>query len=105
MREHRARAELERARLLVEDGESGDVGRLKVGRALNPRERRASDTAAIERDRTVFAVPGTSSNRTWPPGDQRSEHEPNLVGLSVHDVLDVLDQARRDRHGLSEPLV
>ena len=68
VREDRAGPELELARLLVEDREAGDVGRLQVGRALDPRRAsRPRSLPAIARASTVFAVPGTSSSSTWPP--------------------------------------
>ena len=67
VREDRARAGIEVARLLVEDREAGDVGRLQVGRALDARRRVAPSTlCASARASTVFAVPGTSSISTWP---------------------------------------
>ena len=68
VREQRPLLELELARLLVEDAEAGDVGRLQVGRALDARRDRCRRCdAAIARASTVLAVPGTSSKSTWPP--------------------------------------
>ena len=72
--EDRAGAELEVARLLVVDREPGDVGRLQVGRALDARSRsRPRSSAAIARASMVFAVPGTSSSRTWPSHGEGGE--------------------------------
>ena len=68
------------ARLLVEDRQARDVGRLEVGRALDARPASApSIEPAIERASTVFAVPGTSSNRTWPR--QASAARTSLISL------------------------
>ena len=53
--------------------------------------------AAIARASTVFAVPGTSSSRTWPSHDERREDELDLVALAVDDRLDVVEKAVRDR--------
>ena len=52
---------------------------------------------AIARASTVFAVPGTSSSRTWPSQSERREHELDLVSLAVDDGLDVVDQTSCDR--------
>ena len=67
VREDGPGAELEVALLLVEDREAGDVGRLQVRRALDAARRAPRIEPAIARASTVFAVPGTSSSRAWPP--------------------------------------
>ena len=67
VREDRAGLELERPVDRIPDREAGDVRRLEVGRALDATGPRPLDRArASERASIVFAVPGTSSNSTWP---------------------------------------
>ena len=51
---------------------------------------------AIARASTVFAVPGTSSSRTWPPHVERREDELDLLALAVDDGLDVVEESRSD---------
>ena len=94
--EDRARPELEVARLLVEDGHAGDVGRLQVGRALDPRDRDALDAAADRAREHRLRGPGHVLEQHVAAAHQRGEDELDLLALAVDDGLDVVEQARRD---------
>ena len=89
--------ELERPVLLVEDGEAGRR-RSAAGRACTGSATKTTPSMlpAIARARTVFAVPGTSSKQDVAAADERSEHEPDLLALPVHDRLDVGEQTAGD---------
>ena len=99
VREHRSRPELEVAVALVEDREAGDVRRLEIGRALDPRERSAVDAACdragedgLRRSRDVLQQHVAAA-------DERGQDEPDLLGLPAHDRLDVAEQPCRDVRG------
>ena len=51
---------------------------------------------AIARARIVFAVPGHVLEQDVAAADERSEHEPDLLALPVHDRLDVREQPPGD---------
>ena len=51
---------------------------------------------AIARASTVLAVPGTSSRRTCPSQSSAQSDELDLIALADHDVLDVVEQRRRE---------
>ena len=89
-------AELELARLLVEDREPGDVRGLEVGRALDARRDRALDRARDRPREHRLAGPGHVLEQDVPAAGQRSEDEPDLLRLAVDDRLDVAGQALGD---------
>ena len=95
VREHRARAELEVAVALVEDGEPGDIGRLQVGRALDPRERGAFDAAGDRTREHGLRRAGHVLQQDMTSADECGQDEPDLLGLAAHDRLDVREQPRR----------
>jgi hypothetical protein len=104
VREDRARSELEVARLLVEHGHAGDVRRLEVGCALDARGSGAFDRA---RDRTRehrLRRPRHVLEEHVPAARERRQDELDLLPLAVDDVLDVVEEARRDRARPSEAL-
>ena len=89
------------ARLLVEDREPGDVGRLEVGRALDALRDRALDAAGdrarehgLRRARHVL-------EEDVPVAGERGQDELDLVALAVDDRLDVVDEAIGDRAALA----
>ena len=94
VREDRAGPELELARLLVEDRQTGDVGRLEVGRALDAREASAPSTDWRDRageDRLRGA--GDVLEQDVAAGDERRDDERDLLGLADDDALDVREEA------------
>ena len=104
VREDRPRTELEVPRLLVEDREPGDVGRLEVRRALDalghgaldaPRDR--SGENGLRRARDVL-------EEDVPVARERCQDELDLVALSVDDRLDVVHEPVGDRTGTLEAL-
>jgi hypothetical protein len=104
VREDRAGAELEVARLLVEDGHAGDVGRLQVGRALDPRDRDALDAAADRAREHGLRRAGDVLEQDVAAAHQRGENELDLLALPVDDRLDVVEQARGDVDRRGEPV-
>ena len=105
VREHRSRPELELARLLVEDREPGDVGRLDVGRALDAPDGRAADRAGNRPGQHRLRRAGDVLEEDVPSGRERGEHELDLLGLALDDGLDVREQPRERRDGALELLV
>ena len=104
VREDRPRPELEVARLLVEDGHAGDVGRLQVGRALDPRDRDAVDAAADRAGEHRLRGAGHVLEQHVAAAHQRGEDELDLLALAVDDRLDVVEQPRRDVDRGREPV-
>ena len=93
VRENRARPELEVPLPLVEDGESRDVGRLQVRRALDAGGDGAFDRLGdrarehrLRRARHVFEQRVTAAEKS-------RDDERDLLALAVHDRLDVVEQA------------
>jgi hypothetical protein len=95
VREDRARAKLERSRLLIVDREPRHIGRLQIGRALDPGDGRALDRLSdrtrkdrLRRARNVFEENVSLCG-------ERREHERDLLMLTEHHTLDVRQQALR----------
>jgi hypothetical protein len=93
VREDRARAELELALTLVVDRKPGDVGRLQVGRALDPRRRRTLDRLRDRAREHRLRGPGHVLEQDVAAADERGEDELDLLVLAVDDRLDVLEEA------------
>ena len=92
VREDRPGPELEVARALVEHREARDVRRLKVGRALDARSRRALDRARdrarqhrLRRARHVLEQHVAAARH-------RRQHELDLLALAEDDGLDVREE-------------
>ena len=64
-----------------------------------------STEPASARASTVFAVPGTSSSRTWPLAGECGEHEPDLLVLALDDRRDVLGETTDRRRRLCDDRV
>ena len=90
--EHRARLELELPLTLVVDRQARDVGRLEVGRALDPRRGRAVDRAGDRPGEHRLRGPGHVLEQDVPVAEQRAHDEPDLVALPADDELDVVEQ-------------
>ena len=102
VREDRAGPELEPARLRVPDGEPGDVRRLQVGRALDPRRDAAVDARGerarehrLRRARHVLEQDVTARR-------ERGQREADHVGLPHDHLLDVAEQPVGDLPGRPE---
>ena len=105
VREDRAGPELEVALTLVVDREPGDVGRLQVRRALDPRRLdtvdRLRDRARQDRLRSA----GHVLQQDVAAAEERREHELDPVALAVDDGLDVVEEPLRDLDGTCERVV
>ena len=97
VREDRPRAELEVPRLLVEDGEPGDVGRLEVRRALDALRDRALDAPRDRPREHGLRRAGHVLEEDVAVARERGQDELDLVALPVDDRLDVVDEPVGDR--------
>ena len=103
VREDRPGPELEVARLLVVDREPGDVGRLKVRRALDACADRTFDALGDRAREHGLRRAGDVLEEHVAARRERGEHEPDLLALPVDDRLDVREQACGDVDGAFEP--
>jgi hypothetical protein len=105
VREDRPGAELEVAGLLVVDREPGDVGRLEIRRALDPGRGRALDRHCDRASEDGLGGAGNVFEKYVPLGRERGENQLDLAPFAVHDALDVVQEALRNREGGLETLV
>ena len=96
VREDRARPELELARLLVVDGEAGDVRRLEIRRALDPVDGGALDRLRDRPREHGLRRPRDVLEQDVPLRRERREDERDLLPLAEHDPLDVAEEAVGD---------
>ena len=92
VREDRPGTELELPGALVVDRQPCDVGRLQVGRALDPRERRTLDGLRNRARENRLRRARHVLEEHMPAGCQRREHERDLLVLAEDDLLDVAEQ-------------
>ena len=92
VREDRPGPELELARLLVVDREPRHVGRLEIGRALDPAKLAPRIVWAIDAREDRLRRAGDVLEQHVPVGRHRREHERDLLVLAEHDPLDVREQ-------------
>jgi hypothetical protein len=102
--EDRPGPELEAARLLVEDREPGDVGRLQVGRALDPLRDRTIDAAGDRARKDGLGRARHVLEQHVAVARERREDELDLAALAVDDRLDVVHEAIGDRPSSLEAL-
>ncbi len=102
--EDRSRAELEVPLPLVVDRQPGDVRGLEVGRALDPRRRRALDALRERPREDGLRRSGHVLQQDMSPTGQGGEDEPDLLLLAAHDEVDVLQQLVRDPDSTPDPL-
>ncbi len=90
VREHRARLELEVARLLVVDADPGDVAGQQVRSELDPAHR-AVDRTGQRLGQLGLANPGDVLDEQVTLGEQDREGQPHGGVLALDDLLDVVD--------------
>ena len=105
VREDRAGPELEVALTLVVDREPGDVGRLQVRRALDPRRLDAVDRLRDRARQDRLGRAGHVLQQDVAAAEQRREDELDPVALAVDDGLDVVEEPLRDLDGTCERVV
>src|SRR5699024_5420679 len=86
VREHGARAELETARLLIEDAHSDHVGREEVRRELDAPDASAHDSAERLRQECLADARDVLEEQ-MAPGEQRDERGADGVVLAVQDAV------------------
>ena len=94
--------ELELPRVRVPDREPGDVRRLEVGRALDPRHGRAVDRAGERPGEHRLRGPGHVLEQDVPLAGEGREDEPDLLVLAFDDGGHVGHHASRGRGGALE---
>ena len=95
VREHRPGPELEVPLALVEDREAGDVGRLQVGRALDPGGVRSLDRLRDRPGEHRLRGARHVLEQHVASADERRDDELDLLALAVDDGLDVVQQPAR----------
>jgi hypothetical protein len=100
--EDRPRPELEVARALVEHRQAGDVGRLQVGRALDPRREGTRDRLRDRPRQHGLRRSGHVLEQHVALADECGQHELDLLALAVDDVLDRPQEPRGDLGGTGE---
>ena len=97
IRKDRPRPELEFPLALVVDRQPGDVRRLQVRRALDPRRRRALDRLRDRPREDGLRRAGNILEQDMTAADEGGEDELDLLVLAVDDRLDVLEKAVSQR--------